>query len=104
MLFAEQATELSRRSVRENLKRTKHLSPRHWERAIKLAQLRTRDVESAEGLAGRYSMDVRTMRHHVRTCLGVSLDEFRKLVGREWRVEAALRVEKSSGLTGGGAP
>lgn len=103
LLFGEHATELSRRSVRENLKRTRHLTPRHWEWAIELAQIRTRADESAEGLAGRCAMDVRAMRHHVRTCLGVSLDEFRQLVGWEWRIEAALRVDKSSGLTRGGA-
>jgi hypothetical protein len=104
LLSAEHAAELSRRSVREHLKRSNRFGPRHWQWVMALAQIRTLAHESNESLAGRYGMDVRTLRHHVHTCLAVSLEEFRHLIGWEWRVEAALRADKSADLTGREVP
>jgi hypothetical protein len=103
LLIAGHATELSQRSVREHLKRSNRFGPRHWQWVIALAQIRTLAHESNEALAGRYGMDVRTLRHHVRTCLAVSLEEFRHLIGWEWRVEAALRLDRSKNKSRGGA-
>ncbi len=105
LLVAEGRNELSRRSVRRRFSQGNHFSPRHWEWVIQLAKIKTAAHESAEGLAGRYDMDVRTLRHRVRTCLDVSLHEFSHRVGWEWRVEAALRLEARfpRGGVGGGA-
>ncbi|HET8632862.1 MAG TPA: hypothetical protein VFL88_01855 [Gemmatimonadales bacterium] len=45
---------------------------------------------------------MRTLRHRIRTCLDVSLDQFRQLVGWEWRVEAALRLDARKRAESGG--
>lgn len=96
------AAELSRRAIRHHFRQSNHFSPRHSAWMIQLAQVRTAAQESLEGLAGRYDMDVRTMWHRVHTCLEVPLEEFRRLIGWEWRVEAALRLDVSKGRIPGG--
>jgi hypothetical protein len=92
------------RTLRDRFSRQSHFRPRYWQWLLKLARMKLQPDESAEAFAARYQMDVRTLRHWVRTCLGVSLDQFRQLVGWEWRVEAALRLdERMRAESGGGA-
>jgi hypothetical protein len=67
---------------------------------IDLTQMKLLSHESAEALAGRYDIDVRTLRQRLRRCVGVSLEYFRHRVGWEWRVEAALRIDAL--MRGGG--
>lgn len=93
---------LTPRSLRNHFNHCSLFGPGHWRWVIRLAQMKLMPGESAEALAGRYEMDVRTLRHRVRTCLNVSLEEFRHLVGWEWRVEAALRLDAGMRAESGG--
>lgn len=92
----------SARSFRRHVSLCSRFSPRHWKWVIQLARIKLLPGESAEALAGRYQTDVRTLRHRIRTCLDVSLDQFRQLVGWEWRVEAALRLDARKRAESGG--
>ena len=96
-LLADHVDSLSTRSVRRRVKNASQFKASHWERIIRLAQVKTKRNESAEALADRYGWDVRTMRNHVRECCDTSLEEFRHRVGWEWRVEAALRLDALMG-------
>lgn len=103
-LSEDNATRPASRTLRHHFTRQSQFGLRHWRWLVKLAQVKLLPDESAEALAGRYQMDVRTLRHRVRTCLDVSLDDFRHLVGWEWRVEAALRLDaRRKAESGGGA-
>lgn len=95
-------TRLPSRTLRDHFSRQSHFSPRHWRWVMELAQMKALPNESAEALAGRHHLDVRTLRHRVRTCLDVSLSQFRELVGWEWRVEAALRLDARKRAESGG--
>lgn len=75
------AAGLSPRTLRYHLSRQSHFGPSHWQWLVKLAQVKLLPDESAEALAGRYTMDVRTLRQRIQTCLDISLDKFRHLVG-----------------------
>ncbi len=97
-----EARKVSARTLRHHLTRHSHFGVRHWTWVIQLAQMKLLPNESAEALAGRYGMDVRTLRHRVRTCLDVSLSQFRQFVGWEWRVEAALRLDARKRAEPGG--
>ena len=96
--------KLSPRTLRHHLDRQHHSSPRYWRWVVALGQMKLQSDESAEALAGRYHLDVRTLRRHVRSCLDVSLNQFRRLVGWEWRVEAALRLHARFRRGGGDSP
>jgi hypothetical protein len=100
------ARKLSTRTLRHHLTRQSRFGTRHWTWIIQLAQMKRLTGESAEAFAARYGMEVRTLRHRVRACLDISLSEFRQLVGWEWRVEAALRLDarKCAESGGGGEP
>jgi len=101
-LLSDHVNPLSARSVRRHVKKVSQLKASHWERVIRLAQVKTKRNESAEALSGRYGWDVRTMRNHVRECCDTSLEEFRHRVGWEWRVEAALRLDARNRIGRGG--
>ena len=104
LLTAGTDVELPSRTVRHRFGQSNGFGSRHWRWVIHLAQIRHGDHESVEGLAARYGLEVRALRRHVRSCLDVSLDHFRHLVGWEWRVEAALRLdERMRAESGGGA-
>lgn len=104
LLVAGNDIELPSRTVRHRFGHSSGFGSRHWRWVIHLAQIRHNDHESVEGLAARYDLEVRALRRHVRSCLDVSLDEFRRLVGWEWRVEAALRLDaQKRAESGGGA-
>lgn len=102
LLAAGNDVELSSRTIRHRFGQFNGFGPRHWRWVIHLAQIRHGDRESVEALAARYGLEVRALRRHVRTCLDVSLDEFRQLVGWEWRVEAALRLDARRRAESGG--
>jgi hypothetical protein len=93
LLAAEKDAEWPSRTVRHRFGKFNGFGPRHWRWVIHLAQIRPGDHESVERLAARYDLEVRALRRRVRSCLDVSLDQFRQLVGWEWRVEAALRLD-----------
>ena len=65
----------------------------HWDQVAELAGFRLRPNESADGLADRYGTDIRTLRRQVQHCLNLPFSDFRSLVGWEWRIEAALRLD-----------
>jgi hypothetical protein len=105
LLVAGKDVELPSRTVRHRFGQRNGFGSRHWRWVIHLAQIRHGDHESVEGLAVRYDLEVRALRRHVRSCLDVSLDQFRQLVGWEWRVEAALRLDaRKCAESGGGGP
>lgn len=101
-LLSDHMDPLSARSVRRRVRKASLFKASHWERVIRVAQVKTKRNESAEALAGRYGWDVRTMRSYIRECCDTSLEEFRHRVGWEWRVEAALRLDAPNRIGSGG--
>lgn len=90
-LLDDESSPAQHRQLRRLFGRHSRFGPRHWQTVLRLTGLKLKADESPEAIAGRYEADVRTLRRHVETCLGVPFERFRKLVGWEWRVEAALR-------------
>lgn len=88
------------RSLRRAFNRHSRFGPRHWKTVLRLARLKLKEEEAAEAIAGRYGTDVRTLRHHVEACLGVPFEIFRRMVGWEWRVEAAVRLDRDGAAHG----
>ena len=82
------------RSLRRAFTRYSRFGPRHWRTVLRLAGLKLKEAEAAEAMAGRYGTDVRTLRHHVESSLGVPFETFRQMVGWEWRLEAAVRLDR----------
>ncbi len=103
LLVGRDLSQRSRRSLRRRIRSSSCFSAGHWESVIDLIQMKLLSHESAEALAGRYDIDVRTLRQRLRRCVGVSLEYFRHRVGWEWRVEAALRIDALM-RGGGGLP
>ncbi len=105
MLAANGRTPAHDRSLRRAFDRHSRFGPRHWKHVLHLAGLKLKEGEAAETMAERYGTDVRTLRRHVEACLGVAFERFRQMVGWEWRVEAAVRLDRDGaahGRRGGG--
>lgn len=96
---------LAERSARWRIRSVSLFNAGHWDQVARLAGFRLQLDESADTLADRYGTDIRTLRRQVQHCLNVPFSDFRSLVGWEWRVEAALRLELARGsreASGGG--